>query len=147
MRCLVVDTSPTVRRAVTRALQRISAGTVLAADDPATALEQVEPPLDLVVIGWSATDDLGLTLLRELRAHPMFAATPTVIVTPRGAHDEVRAAVAAGANDYLLRPILPEALAERLARWITPPAAEAKPAPEPAARPAPAPAAPAQRAA
>jgi len=119
MRCFVVDPSPTIRRGVLRALQSFDKVEVVVSDDPGSALDTIEPPIDLAVVGWS-DDDRALELVRALRAQPELDRIPIVIVSSRSSHEDVRAARTAGATDYVLRPFTPESLAERLARHVDP---------------------------
>ncbi len=119
MRCLVVDPSHTIRRGVLRALQGFAQVEVVTRDDLGSALDGVEPPLDLAIVGW-AEDDRALDLVRTLRAQPELDRIPIVIVSARTSHEDVRAARNAGATDYVLRPFTPESLAERLGRHVDP---------------------------
>ncbi len=116
MNCLVVESSPGVRRAVVRALDGIPGSVIRAVDDPAEATTGPDEIPDLIVLGWSAEDDRGLELLRELRTRTECATTPVVIVSGRTSAADVRRAAEAGATDYVLRPFAPPVLAERLAR-------------------------------
>lgn len=122
MRCLVVDPSPTIRRGALLALQQFEKVETVGGADPAAAMASIEPPLDLAVIGWSLEDDRGLDLVRALRAVPELDRIPIVVVSARSTHEDLRAARAAGATDYVLRPFTPDALAERLSRLVDPPA-------------------------
>ena len=117
MKCLVLDPSLLGRRAAVLALRSLPEATVLAPDDPASALESLEPPLDLVLLGWSDTDDRALEWLAAVRRHPELAETPVVVLTARASHEDIRRARDAGASDYVLRPVSPASMAPRLLRF------------------------------
>ncbi|HTO91420.1 MAG TPA: response regulator [Candidatus Sulfotelmatobacter sp.] len=125
MKCLVVDPSPTVRRALVHAAQAIEAAPILVADQPREALQGLEEQLELVMVGWSADDDLGLELVRAVRADARHTGARIVVISPRRTREEVERALQAGADDFVLRPFELEALVKRLRR-LAPPAEDEK---------------------
>jgi DNA-binding response OmpR family regulator len=120
VKCLVVDPSPTVRRALVRAAQSLEAAPILVADDPRTALQGVEEQLELVMVGWSNDDDAGLDVVRAVRADARHNGVRIVVISPRRTREDVERALQAGADDYVLRPFEADALAHRLTRLTEP---------------------------
>jgi two-component system phosphate regulon response regulator PhoB len=64
----------------------------------------IESPPDAVVLDWMLPGMSGIDALRELRRHPETAALPVVMATACGSSDRVAAALASGAQGYLVKP-------------------------------------------
>ncbi|WP_432837134.1 GGDEF domain-containing response regulator [Dactylosporangium sp. CA-092794] len=78
---------------------------VLLAHDGATALgliHQHQPAL--VVVDWMMPQLDGLELTRRLRADPMTASMPVILLTARGKTADKVIGLQAGADDYLVKP-------------------------------------------
>ena len=104
--------------AATRALLRVvleRAGYVVRQfDDGAEALAEIlrQPPdVALLDIGMPGLD--GLEVTRRLRAEPMTALLPVILLTARGRLEDKVAGLDAGASDFITKPFEP---AELLAR-------------------------------
>ena len=83
----------------------------------AAALRQ---PPDLILLDMRLPDLPGLELLGQLKQDPTTAAIPVVVVSATAMADAVAAAIAAGAVDYLAKPIRQGALLAALDRWLSP---------------------------
>jgi class 3 adenylate cyclase len=73
------------------------------------------PPVDLVLLDVMMPGMTGPELLRSLKADPQLWHLPVIMVSALGEDDSVLACIAAGAEDYLTRPIRPELLRARIA--------------------------------
>jgi PAS domain S-box-containing protein len=71
----------------------------------------------------------GYTATRLIRANPGYAELPIIALTANALQGDRDAALAAGMNDYIAKPVDPEAALETLGRWIRP-AAPAATGPE-----------------
>lgn len=60
----------------------------------------------------------GLTATIEMRKHPALAALPVVAMTANVMPEDRRRCLAAGMNDFVSKPIMPEALSDVLQRWV-----------------------------
>jgi len=110
-RLLVVDDDPDVRVSLERAL-RCAGYAVTTAVHGADALDALaRAPVDLIVLDVLMPMVDGFDACRRLRARG--DATPILVLTARDAVDDRVAGLAAGADDYLVKPF---ALAELLAR-------------------------------
>lgn len=125
MKCLVVDDSATMRRILRNLLLVLGADEVVEAHDGKQALERCDATVGLVATGWNLPTMSGLELTRTLRANPETANLRIIVVSSRNRKSDVQAAIAAGANDYVLKPFVPETLRLKLEELMRDP-----PAPE-----------------
>lgn len=115
MKCLVVDDSATMRRIVVNSLRNIGFGDIVEAGDGREALSRVgEGGIQLVVTDWNMPVMGGLELVQALRANPVTQGLPILMVTTRGAQEDIVQAVQAGVSNYLLKPFTPQALKEKI---------------------------------
>lgn len=116
-RVLVVDDMPDQRDLIGRQLGQLG-HTVEAVDGGATALARLGsagPPVDVILLDVLMPGMTGPELLRVLKADPKLARIPVVMVSALADDAGVLACLAAGADDYLTRPIRSEHLHARLA--------------------------------
>jgi signal transduction histidine kinase/CheY-like chemotaxis protein len=73
---------------------------------------------DLILLDMQLPDLPGLDVLRRLRLHPTTAAVPVVVISASAMADSVAAATAAGALDYLAKPLRLETLLATLDRCL-----------------------------
>lgn len=76
---------------------------------------RMRPKLILLDIQMPGMD--GFETCRKLRAQVHLSNVPIVFVTALNTKEEVKQALAAGGNDFLVKPIFPEKLLERVAHW------------------------------
>lgn len=69
---------------------------------------------DLVILDRSLPGVQGIDILRSLRHHPVVYGTPVLMLTAERRGDKVVEAVDAGANGYLVKPFVPEALVRKV---------------------------------
>lgn len=112
MRLLFAEDQPQLRRSVTKALT--AAGySVDAAADGAQALDDLDGvDYDAIVLDVMMPRVDGLTVLRTLRSRG--DDTPVLLLTARDAIDHRVEGLAAGADDYLVKPFAMEELLARL---------------------------------
>ena len=118
MKVLVVDDSPTMRRIVVNALRRIGYADTIEAGDGLTALGQLTPSVGLIITDWNMPEMSGPEFTRAVRAHPLGRALPILMVTTRGAREEIVAGVDAGVSSYIHKPFTPPALKEKIDRVL-----------------------------
>ena len=68
----------------------------------------------MLVLDWQMPGLSGVDLCEKVRRSPSGQHTFILMATARGATDDLRRVLAAGANDYLMKPLTPEALATRI---------------------------------
>jgi len=113
MRILVVDDSTTMRRIIANSLKAVGYEDIVEAGDGQQALETLAG-VDMLLTDWNMPNMDGLTLVKAVRANPATASLPIIMVTSEGARDEVMEALAAGVNDYIVKPFTKDILAEKV---------------------------------
>jgi diguanylate cyclase (GGDEF)-like protein len=101
---IVVDDDVDIARFIEVNL-RLEGYRVLLAHDGATALRLIEEHMPaLAVVDWMMPQLDGLELTRRLRADPMTAPVPVILLTARGQTADKVIGLQAGADDYLVKP-------------------------------------------
>jgi len=115
MKILVVDDFSTMRRIIKNILREIGYNNVDEADDGSTALEKLKSAkFDFVVTDWNMPNMPGIELLKAIRQDEALKDTPVLMVTAEAAKENVVTAVAAGVNNYIVKPFTAAALKERI---------------------------------
>jgi CheY-like chemotaxis protein len=97
--------------------------------DGAQALAQVDPARHHVVLMDLQMPVLdGLSATRQMRQRPELAQLPIVALTANAFDEDKAACLAAGMNDFVGKPVQPEALYRCLLAWLPPVATPAQPA-------------------
>jgi two-component system phosphate regulon response regulator PhoB len=68
---------------------------------------------DLVVVDWGLPGESGLSFVRRLRDHPEAQGLPIMMQTGEDRAEHVQKAVAAGVDDYVVKPVYCETLREK----------------------------------
>jgi two-component system chemotaxis response regulator CheY len=89
---------------------------VVQAEDAAAALKYFDSNAlpDIALVDWHMPGMNGLELVAAIRAESRFAPMSIMMVTTEGEPEQISAALAAGANEYLVKPFTQEAVAEKL---------------------------------
>jgi two-component system chemotaxis response regulator CheY len=112
---IVVDDSRAIRMILARTLREIGyqvgeAGNGREALDAIRRLASV----DLVMADWNMPEMDGLELLKRIRGCPAYQAIPVIMVTTENEMDQMSLALAAGANEYVMKPFTKEILVDKL---------------------------------
>jgi len=118
MKFLVVDDSITMRRIIINALQRIGYQDAIEASDGKDALDKFDGTIGFVITDWNMPNMSGVEFARAVRANPLGASVPILMVTTRGAREDIVSAVEAGVNNYILKPFTPTVLKEKIDRLL-----------------------------
>jgi len=124
MKCLVVDSSATMRRVLANALRAAGCDEVVEATDGKQGLELCDPETCAVLTSWSLPLMSGVELTRQLRANPETAGVRVLLVTTHSLRDDVRVAIEAGVSGYLLKPFTHERLRHKLEELLHPRSAD-----------------------
>ncbi|MEO7085982.1 MAG: response regulator [Gemmatimonadaceae bacterium] len=119
MKFLVVDDSVTMRRVIVNALQRIGYTDAIEASDGDEALTMFDESVGFIITDWNMKRVSGLEFARAVRATPAGQSVPILMVTTRGAREDIVAAMSAGVNNYVLKPFTPTLLKEKIDRLLS----------------------------
>lgn len=116
MRILLVDDSTTMRRIVLNQIKSAGVDDIIEATngEEGLALLASSMPIDLIVLDINMPVLDGMAMLRKVRAEPKYNNVKIVMVTSESEKTKVMDAIAAGANDYLVKPFTPENLIKKL---------------------------------
>jgi DNA-binding response OmpR family regulator len=81
----------------------------------ATALKELP---DLVVLDWMMPGLTGIEVCRAMRDDPRTARTPVLLLTARAQEADVVRGLAAGADDYLVKPFRGRELTSRVSSLL-----------------------------
>src|SRR6201992_2320139 len=90
--------------------------TVARGDDADTRLKERVP--DLIVLDWMLPGLSGVELCNRLRAGSETNRLPIIMLTARGAESERVISLAAGADDYMVKPFSPTELLARVRQLL-----------------------------
>ncbi|RUM95826.1 response regulator transcription factor [Pseudaminobacter arsenicus] len=92
---------------------------VVRAIDGAEALSKAETETpDIVVLDAMMPKSDGFEVLTHIKNDPVLAETPVIMLTARKSERDIVSALEKGADDYLVKPFIPEELLARLGRLI-----------------------------
>jgi len=113
--CLVVDDSTVVRKIARRILEELEFQ-VIEAEDGAKALEVCKRQLpEAILLDWNMPVIDGYEFLGNLRRLPGGDAPKVVFCTTENDIDHISRALAAGANEYIMKPFDKEIISAKFA--------------------------------
>jgi len=117
-RILVVDPKAAHRALLARRLGD-EGFQVATADSTGAAIAQMHlATADLVLAELAMPVFDGISLTHRIRATPLWADTPVILISGRSEHDGIVRALAGGADDVVVKPFHFEVLVARIARQL-----------------------------
>jgi two-component system chemotaxis response regulator CheY len=112
---LVVDDARTVRRILARILQE-AGYEVVEAENGRDALAWLASgqAAHLVFVDWDMPEMNGLAFVRKVRENPQFREVRLVMVTKETRLHNVKEALEAGADEYIMKPFTREVVLDKL---------------------------------
>jgi CheY-like chemotaxis protein len=94
--------------------------TVLHAPDGRTGIEMLRtnPGIDIVLMDVMMPEQDGYTTTGAIREIPEMSGLPVIAVTARAMHGDRDKSLAAGATDYITKPVDTEELLSCMERWV-----------------------------
>ncbi|UQU62904.1 response regulator [Couchioplanes caeruleus] len=111
---LLVEDDPDIRHLVAYKLVKGGLTVIGVADGVAALREARAHPPDLVLLDVRMPRMSGIEVCRELRAGPLTADVPIILLTARARPQDLEQGYAAGATDYVVKPFSPRELLERV---------------------------------
>ena len=113
---LIVDDSAEMRALIRFILRKIGINKVNESKDGATALAKLKTKkYDLILLDWNMPNMNGLEFLKNLRTEKSPSQNvPIIMVTAEASEENVVAAVQAGVNGYVLKPLNQAALEDKI---------------------------------
>ena len=115
MRALVIDDSKAMRSILTRMLRGLGFE-VLEAANGREGLQRLQESgkVDLALVDWNMPEMNGLEFIRTVRAEQSYNGVLLMMVTTETEMENVVKALAAGANEYVMKPFTQEVIMEKL---------------------------------
>lgn len=114
MKVLIVDDSRTMRSFLAAIVRELAIDVEQAASgEEALQCLGESGPFDLALVDWNMPGMDGLQLVRRVREEPEWNATKLMMVTARTDRDAVVEAMSWGADDFLMKPLTPEMVADK----------------------------------
>ena len=115
MRALIIDDSKAMRSILGRMLRGLDFEVVEAANGR-EALERLKGlgKVDLALVDWNMPEMNGFDFVRAVRSEHIYDGVLLMMVTTETEMENVVRALAAGANEYVMKPFTKEVILEKL---------------------------------
>jgi two-component system chemotaxis response regulator CheY len=119
LKFLVVDDDNSIRKIITYELKKIGVLKITEASNGPNAWTALEKSIgnnsfDIVISDWNMPIMSGLELLRKCRAHSEFKQLAFMLVTSESEMPQVKEAIEAGVDGYLVKPVKTKMFEEKL---------------------------------
>jgi len=112
--CLVVDDSKVIRKVARHILEGLDFAVAEAADGREALDHCVATPPDVILLDWNMPVMSGMEFLRALRETALAPRPKVVFCTTENGIAHIRAAIDAGADEYVMKPFDRETLESKL---------------------------------
>jgi len=116
---LIVDDVDSIRDLVKGTLSSSGFQNISSAKNGYDALQLLKTEkVDLVICDWDMPNMTGMELLENIRSDQQIKDTPFIMLTGLGNSVEVKQAITAGVDDYIIKPIQPQKLLINIIKLI-----------------------------
>jgi PAS domain S-box-containing protein len=105
MKILLIEDHPDSRRSLCRLIERRGHTVTACASAEEAEVEMTRQDFPFLILDWMLPGKSGVELCRDLRARPNGDEMYILLVTARADPEDLEQALAAGANDYLTKPL------------------------------------------
>lgn len=71
-------------------------------------------PVDMVITDWNMPEMSGIDFIKAVRTNAATKALPVLMVTTNAAEDDIKEALRAGVNNYVVKPFTPDTIKEKI---------------------------------
>lgn len=119
MKALVVENNALNTLIIRRVLERVGFTDVrIITGDPVAVGAALSETYQVALVEWMLKDTSGLEVVRQLRATPGGDTLPIIAISEAFQHEDVLDAMELGITSFIVKPIKPEILIERVQRAI-----------------------------
>ncbi len=121
IRVLIVEDVPAIATLVSKLVTRFGAGQTDIVETVAAAWARLQTyEYDIVLLDYMLGREIGLPLVEALRASdkPQHARTAVILLTATKAKDILEKAIEVGADGFLVKPVAPDRLADRILKAV-----------------------------
>jgi two-component system chemotaxis response regulator CheY len=112
--CLIVDDSKVIRKVARHILETLNFAVSEAADGREALLHCRQTVPDVILLDWNMPVMSGMEFLRALGGEPIEKRPKVVFCTTENGVAHIRAAIEAGADEYVMKPFDRETLQSKL---------------------------------
>jgi two-component system chemotaxis response regulator CheY len=113
-KCLVVDDSKVIRKVARHILETMDFAVDEAVDGSDALAQCLNAPPDVILLDWNMPVMSGMDFLRALRQSNLSVRPKVVFCTTENGMGHIRAAIEAGADEYVMKPFDRETLESKL---------------------------------
>ena len=115
MRFLIVDDSSTMRRIIINTLNKLGYKDFFEAGNGREGMDKLATtPVDMVLTDWNMPEMSGIEFIKAVRANQATKSLPVLLVTTNAAEDDIKEALRAGVNNYIVKPFTPDTFKEKI---------------------------------
>jgi two-component system chemotaxis response regulator CheY len=115
MKILIVDDFSTMRKIAKKLLIQLGFINLDEADDGQTAWAKLQSEdYDFIITDWNMPGMSGIELVKNIRANPIMANMPILMVTTESKREQIIEAAKAGVDSYIVKPFTAGTLKEKL---------------------------------
>ena len=119
MNALLIEDNLVLAKITSRSLQAMHFANVDVAHDGDEALRFLSSQTyDLIVVDWMLPKASGLDIVRTIKASKEHASTPIIMTTGKNDRQDIVMALQSGVDAYLVKPISPAVLTERVGKVL-----------------------------
>jgi two-component system chemotaxis response regulator CheY len=71
-------------------------------------------PVDMVLTDWNMPEMSGIEFIKAVRANQATKSLPVLLVTTNAAEDDIKEALRAGVNNYIVKPFTADTIKEKI---------------------------------
>ncbi|PIP71858.1 MAG: response regulator [Nitrospinae bacterium CG22_combo_CG10-13_8_21_14_all_47_10] len=119
IKILIVEDLLTTRLFLRRTLKKLGYTNVVLSPDGEAALEELgRSSFDLIISDWHMPKMDGLDFFKALSKNPKWHDIPFLLITAEKEREKVIEAVQAGIKQYLVKPVEPEKLSNKIKQVV-----------------------------